>query len=222
MTPTITTDGAAGTSGAAEGTEPKAKRPKPTGLAKIPYVLWAKRRKHRQLAGVGVILLLTGFGNPTSAGWIAGAVVVSLAMLVRLWASGVVVKNELLATTGPYGFVRHPLYVGNTLLGGGFCIASGLWWSWLVFLGVMFYFYPYTIRYEDKKLHRLFGEPWARWAAETRALLPRLTPYVDKEATDAPRTGWSLRLSMARNGEPIHILVGVICLWYLHAQMGLG
>ena len=201
------------------------------GFGRLLHDLWYKRRKHRQFVGVAFVLLLTAVGTPTRGTWWAGAAVVAVAMLVRLWASGVVVKNEVLATTGPYAFVRHPLYVGNVLIGIGFCLASGLWWSWPAFALLYFYFYPHTIRYEDQKLRRLFGEPWDRWSAQTRALWPRLSPYTDKPeealADDAlgsdaqpERPTWSFKLSLARNGEPVHILVGVLCLWYLHSRIG--
>lgn len=192
------------------------------GFQRLLHDLWHKRRRHRQFAGVALVLLFTAVGTPSRAGWAAGTAVVVLGMLVRLWASGVVVKNEVLATTGPYAFVRHPLYVGNVLIGLGFCLASGLWWSWPAFLALFVYFYPHTIRYEDRKLHRLFGEPWERWERRTRALVPRLTPYRDRAALpgSAPSGArWSLRLSLARNGEPIHVLVGALFLWYLHAQL---
>ena len=191
------------------------------GFGRLFHDLWYKRRKHRQFAGVALVLLFTALGTPTLTVWSAGAIVVTIGMLVRLWASGIVVKNEILATSGPYGFVRHPLYVGNVLIGLGFCLASGLWWSWAAFAALFLYFYPHTIRYEDQKLHRLFGEPWERWSAKTRALWPRLTPYVDEVAGDAPatRARWSLKLSLARNGEPLHIAVGVLCLWYLHTAI---
>ena len=194
-----------------------------TGVGGFLSTQWRKRRKHRQFAGVAYVFFLTALGHPTRAPWIAGALVVVLGMLVRLWASGIVHKNELLATSGPYGFVRHPLYVGNISIGLGFCLASGLWWSWLGFAVLLWIFYPHTIRYEDQKLRRLFGAPWERWSHVTRALWPRLTPYTDAEAeTGGQRAQWSFRLSLARNGEPVHIAVGVLFLWYLHTQIVAG
>lgn len=29
---------------------------------------------------------------------------------IRMWASGVIMKNRELATSGPYRYVRHPLF----------------------------------------------------------------------------------------------------------------
>ena len=39
------------------------------------------------------------------------------------------------------------------------------------------------------------------------------------ENTPRERVQWSFKLSMARNGEPLHILVGVLCLWYLYSVL---
>jgi len=196
---------------------PKAPPSKPergAGFSRLMHDLRHRRQRYRQFVGVAFVFLITGLGTPSELGiWIGGAVAV-LGMAVRLWASGFVLKNQVLATVGPYGWVRHPLYVGNILIGVGFCVASGLWWSWPVFLAVMLYFYPHTIRYEDAKLRRLFGEPWDHWAARTRALLPSLRPYSREGAPGGP-SEWSLRLSMMRNGEPLHIVIGFACLAYL-------
>jgi len=126
-----------------------------------------------------------------------------------------VMKNEVLATVGPYARVRHPLYVGNLLICAGFCAASGLWWSVPVAVAVLLVFYPETIRYEDQKLRRLFPDEWDRWASETRALIPRLTPY---SVTSVP-VPWSLRRSLLRNGEPLHILLLAGGLWYLFTRL---
>ena len=168
--------------------------------------------------GVLFVLLVTALGRPTPALFWIGVVLAVFGMAVRLWASGFVVKNEVLATTGPYGFVRHPLYVGNILICAGFCAASGLWWSVPLGLWVLFYFYPQTIQYEDGKLQRLFPGDWDRWAAQTRALLPRTAPYQDAQGA-SQKTSWSLKLSMMRNGEPLHIVVGAACLIWLYYQL---
>lgn len=186
------------------------------GFSRLLYDLWHRRQRFRQFVGVALVLWFTAVGRPTPVLWWSGGLVLCLGMAVRLWASGYVMKNEVLATIGPYGFVRHPLYVGNLLIALGICIASGLWWSYPVMLAMVLYFYPHTIRYEDRKLHRNFGQEWERWAAETRALVPRLTPY---RSPGQEQQVWSLRLSLMRNAEPVHIAVGVLCLAYLATRM---
>jgi isoprenylcysteine carboxyl methyltransferase (ICMT) family protein YpbQ len=187
-----------------------------TGLAKLFHDLRHRRRRFRQHVGILFLALLVVLGDPELRLWWAGVALSTLGMLVRLWASGFVMKNEVLATVGPYSRVRHPLYVGNFLICVGFCLASGQWWSAPAALAMWLVFYPDTIRYEDQKLRRLFPGDWDRWAAETRALWPRLTAYRG----NGERVEWSLKRSFLRNGEPLHILLMGAGLWWLHRQLG--
>ncbi len=190
------------------------KAPSSLGFDKLAHDLVHRRYRFRQFVGVGFLFVLTFLGNPGVHGkgqtmFVVGAVFALLGMLVRLWASGHVKKDKVLTTTGPYGYVRHPLYVGNHLITLGFCIASGLWWSFAVWAVIGLFFYPGTIAHEDEVLRRLFGQSWERWRAVTRALIPRLTPYQSGVQGE-----WSLAQSW-HNGEPSIIFVLVLCFVYL-------
>jgi protein-S-isoprenylcysteine O-methyltransferase Ste14 len=191
------------------------KAPSSLGFDKLAHDLVHRRYRFRQFVGVGFLFVLTAFGRPAELGsagrtmLLIGVVFALLGMLVRLWASGHVKKDKVLTTTGPYGYVRHPLYVGNHLITLGFCLASGLWWSFAAWAVIALFFYPGTIAHEDQVLHRLFGESWERWRVVTRALIPRLTPYQP-----GAKGEWSLAQSW-HNGEPIIITVLVLCLAYL-------
>ena len=43
-------------------------------------------------------------------------------ILIRLWSNGYAIKNDKLTTSGPYAFVRNPLYLGTFLIAIGFVI----------------------------------------------------------------------------------------------------
>lgn len=182
------------------------------GLGKLVFDLSYRRRRSRQLVGVVLVFFLTFMSIPSMTGLVIGAILATLGMLVRLWASGFVMKNEVLATSGPYGLVRHPLYVGNLLICAGFCVASGLWWSYPLALAMLLFYYPQTIQYEDHHLRNIFKESWDEWAAETKALWPRLAPYSKSQ----DGASWSLKRSMMRNGEPLHIVVLGGCLLWIY------
>jgi protein-S-isoprenylcysteine O-methyltransferase Ste14 len=191
------------------------KAPSSLGFDKLKHDLVHRRYRFRQFVGVGFLFVLTFLGRPGELGgpgrtmFLLGAVFALLGMLVRLWASGHVKKDKVLTTTGPYGYVRHPLYVGNHLITLGFCVASGLWWSFAVWTVIALVFYPGTIAHEDEVLHNLFGQSWERWQSVTRALIPRLTPYQTGVQSE-----WSLAQSW-HNGEPTILLVLVLCFVYL-------
>jgi protein-S-isoprenylcysteine O-methyltransferase Ste14 len=178
-----------------------------TGIAHA----WRELRYHeasRQVLSLALIALFvtTAMPRPWAAG--LGIPLVTLGMLVRLYASGFISKNTELATDGPYAFVRHPLYTGNVLIILGFSILSGRWWAPPITLLYFWMYLPAAIRYEDQKLRRLFGAAWDRWAARTPALVPTV-----RNASQLGPGGWSLMRSLRRNGEPLialALVAGVI------------
>jgi hypothetical protein len=172
------------------------------------------RERFRQFLGISYIILVSLVGQPNRALFLTGTVFVGCGIAVRLWASGHVKKNEELATTGPYAYVRHPLYVGNLSILFGFALASGRWWAAVLVVPLMLAFYPPAIRSEDAKLQGKFGENWDRWREHARALVPRLTPYQSGH----PRT-WSLGHSLRENGEPVIALLLLSCLCVLFANV---
>lgn len=190
------------------------------GLQKLAYDLMHRRYRFRQFVGIAFLFVLTFLGAPGKLGelgrWLfyIGAAITIPGMLIRLWASGHVKKDKALATSGPYGYVRHPLYVGNHLITLGFCLASGLWWSLPAWLVIGLIFYPGTIKHEDEVLHRLFGKTWEDWRARTHALIPRLTPYKPGQTGE-----WSFSQSLRVNGEPVIILILVLCLYFLSSGL---
>ncbi len=195
-------------------TEPNPTFAERIGLGRFLRDLHAQRRRYRQFIGIAFLILLTILGTPRADWFFIGVGFAAVGLLIRLWASGYVLKDKELATTGAYAFVRHPLYVGNHLVTLGFCLASGLWWSFLVWLALLVFFYPQTIRDEDALLSRLFPEQWAAWSREVHAQIPRLTPFQGQW-----RGQWSLTLSLKRNGEPIIVAVLAGCLYFLYTRL---
>lgn len=186
---------------------------KEIGVQRFIHDIRYRRDRYRQFIGIAFVVLVTVAGHPMAALYWTGAVVACSGIAVRLWASGHIKKNKALANDGPYQYVRHPLYVGNILLGCGFCLASGLWWSGPFFIMILLVFYPQAIRREDEKLHNLFKEDWERWRKQTPALLPRL------RWTYKPGGSWSFWQSLRQNGEPVIALFLCACLYYLFIKL---
>ena len=173
------------------------------------------RHRTRQLVGISFLVLLTIVGTPANPYlYSLGVAIATLGIAVRMWASGHVKKDKLLATNGPYAYVRHPQYFGNQLIMLGFCLCSGLWWSFLVGIAIGFFYYPQTIAYEDRRLAGLFPGAWEAWSKETRALIPRLRPYRSGQTPE-----WSFRQSLRRNGEPIIAALLFLCLYILYVPL---
>ena len=171
----------------------------------------------RQIFAIVLIILFSIVGMPNSVAlYFTGLCLIALGMYVRMWASGHVKKNKILATDGPYAYVRHPLYVGNILLLVGFCFASQWVWSVLLVVGLLWFYYPPAIEYEDRKLRAIFGEEWERWRLNTKALIPTRPQAGSAKLSHSQ---WSFRQSLVQNGEPLILLLVVVCAYVLYARL---
>lgn len=168
----------------------------------------------RQWFAVIFVPLVSYFGNPTRELLIAGSVIAVIGALIRLWASGHVKKNKVLATDGPYAYVRHPLYVGNILILLGFSIASNIWWAYALMVFLILFYYPPAISYEDAKLDRLFGEEWQSWSRNIHALIPTFSSKAGSASSE-----WSFRQSLFKNGEPVIVLYLIGCMYMLFMKL---
>lgn len=94
---------------------------------------------------------------------------------LRGYAAGYVKKNQELTTTGPYAFVRNPLYLGSILIAAGFAVAL-LSWPVAVALAVMFVaIYVPVIASEERFLRATFPG-FDAYCRHVPRLIPRLTP----------------------------------------------
>jgi protein-S-isoprenylcysteine O-methyltransferase Ste14 len=180
--------------------------PPRTGLARVIREL----RYHeaaRQVLALVLVLLYAATAAPRPALAAAGLTVALVGAVVRLYASGFIVKNQELATDGAYRFVRHPLYTGNILLVVGFALAGSRWWGIPLALFFFWFYYPTAIEYEDRKLHRIFGAAWETWSSRTPALVPR--PGRAAPATAGDRR-WSLAVSNS-HGELVFVVFALAC-----------
>lgn len=79
-------------------------------------------------AAVGIPL-----AHPTESSLVTGGAIAIAGELVRVWASGHLEKSREVTRSGPYRFVRHPLYLGSAIIGIGFMVAArNLWVTLLV------------------------------------------------------------------------------------------
>lgn len=139
---------------------------------------------------LGAILF---FSNPGLSFFIVGSLLALFGEAIRVWAAGHLEKNKTLTTSGPYAFVRNPLYIGTLFIMMGILLASSSLESGsargkvflflllplclLLFFG---YYFPYKIRVEGDRMVRRFGEAGKEWASKTPNLIPRLIPYEDR------------------------------------------
>jgi len=110
--------------------------------------------------------------HPTWPYFIIGTVSVGLGVFVRAMASGHVRKNQQLAQSGPYAYVRNPLYLGSVVIALGFVVAARDLWIAVVLLLMLGLIYLPVIRSEEAYLRSRFPQ-YESYARRVPRLLPR-------------------------------------------------
>lgn len=140
----------------------------------MSYSLLAKRLRLPLGFALAIGYLL--FARPTPLLLGTGAVIALVGVLLRAWASGHIMKNDRLATSGPYAFTRNPLYFGSFLIACGFALAAH--WALLGLVALFFaLIYVPTMQRERANISQRFPEAYAEYAAHVPAFFPRLTPW---------------------------------------------
>jgi protein-S-isoprenylcysteine O-methyltransferase Ste14 len=110
---------------------------------------------------------------------LAGVVLAALGIGVAIWARlylgrnwGMpmsVKENAELVTTGPYAYVRNPIYAGIGLATLGSALID--WW-WVVFLACAVAYFIYSAKVEERILLREFPDSYPAYKARTKSLIP--------------------------------------------------
>ncbi|MGH7687881.1 MAG: methyltransferase family protein [Candidatus Dormibacteria bacterium] len=156
-----------------------------------------QQRRAGTIIGVGIrfgivlliFLLIRARALGTSAGvidsWPAQALGIALfvaglglAVWARLYIGsnwGMPMSHKIdpeLVTTGPYRFVRHPIYSGVILAMIGTGLAVGLYWLIVAVAIAVYFIYSATV--EERNLEQLFPKTYPAYRRGTKMLLPFL------------------------------------------------
>jgi protein-S-isoprenylcysteine O-methyltransferase Ste14 len=132
-----------------------------------PIVSGSDLSKAVAVAG-GVLAMLAAIGSV----WLITTAVTTLGKEWSLTAR--LVEGHQLATSGPYSYVRHPIYTGML----GMLVATGLAVShWIALLAALAVFFVGTIirvRSEERLLREAFADEFENYARRVPALVPGL------------------------------------------------
>lgn len=84
------------------------------------------RRLARLRVPIGFLCaaLALWLARPTAASIAVGMSIALAGEALRIWAAGHIDKGREVTRSGPYRVVRHPLYLGSTVIGAGFAWAA--------------------------------------------------------------------------------------------------
>ncbi|HET6374049.1 MAG TPA: isoprenylcysteine carboxylmethyltransferase family protein [Candidatus Polarisedimenticolia bacterium] len=169
---------------------------------------WLKKPTWRLALCYAGILILIYFSRMTPTSLAVGLVPIIVGQAIRVWAAGHLVKNKRLTTTGPYAYVKNPLYLGAITIVIGFCIVGmPPWWLYVVFLAAFFLYYmPRKMKIEGDRLRAIYGEAYTRYDQNVPDMLPRATAY---RSGDTTRWSWAQTVDNSEHGTIMSLGVGL-------------
>lgn len=135
-------------------------------------------------------LLLAPAGALLAVGGV-GLVLRSRAELGAAWSLAPrAEQGTVLVTTGPYRLVRHPIYLGLSVLVTGQALAFASWPAFVVIVCGIVPSFAWRARAEEKLLERTFGDRHAAYCRQTPLVLPRLMqdPRTPVDGADSGRS----------------------------------
>ncbi len=152
--------------GAKEGS--RTSRARPPGLVVILAFVLLRVFKGDTLAVHTLILEVVG--TILFASGIALAVWARI-YLGRNWGMPMTKKDEPeLVTSGPYRYVRHPIYSGILLAMLGTALATNIYW--LIAFVVLGVYFVYSATVEEKLLTTTFPSTYPSYRTRTKMLIP--------------------------------------------------
>jgi protein-S-isoprenylcysteine O-methyltransferase Ste14 len=106
-------------------------------------------------AGLGIWL-----ARPTAASIAAGMAIALAGETIRVWAAGHIEKGREVTRSGPYRFVRHPLYLGSAIMGAGFMWAAQSLVVTILVGGYLALTLAAAMRTEERALSDKFGDQY--------------------------------------------------------------
>lgn len=117
-----------------------------------------------------------------------------------------------LISTGPFGLVRNPLYIGNVLIWVGFTLTAQLAWLAPIVALLLAAEYHAIVRWEETLLESRLGEAYREYAARVPRWIPRSVPTVPPIQPLPPLRPWSAVLFSER-GTLVAMAAGYLLLW---------
>jgi len=153
--------------------------------------------KYRSYTPIPFLLVMMLFSRPTLASILIGVAIVLAGEAIRF--SGVsiagsetrttgTVGGTFLITSGPFAYIRNPLYVGNMLLYAGVGVMSMALFPWLLIVAVVWFYLQYylIVTKEEEYLAARFGGDYDHYRKNVGRFIPRLTKY--ESPNPAPKT----------------------------------
>lgn len=153
--------------------------------------------RYRSYTPVPFLILMIIFQQATITSMIAGFAIALFGEFWRLWGvcyagSETRTTNGVGATflvvTGPYAYVRNPLYIGNMLMYLGIGIMSMSLFPYLQIAALLFFFWQYSviIKEEESFLKGKYEKNYENFLKAVPKLIPSFIKYKNPGLAQPP------------------------------------
>ncbi|MEO8353981.1 MAG: isoprenylcysteine carboxylmethyltransferase family protein [Chthoniobacteraceae bacterium] len=122
-----------------------------------------------------------------------------LGLAVRTWAGGCAglhtrtarIEAPQLVTSGPFAYVRNPIYLASVILGLGMVLLIGDPFLFALYLAVFAFLYGFIVPAEERFLRNKFGDSYDAYCRNVPRILPRSKPWPGRQPGGFdPRALW--------------------------------
>jgi len=182
--------------------------------------------KYRSYTPIPLGLIIVYFSHPGNAYLILGIPLLLMGEAIRIWAVSYAggqtrtrrVGAPALCSSGPFAFVRNPLYLGNMLMYSGIVLIAGSANLWLMVATTFLFFliqYSLIISLEEETLARLFGEEYEEYKNNVPGFFPRISRWETREGREPS----NLLKTLKTEKRTLQNVVLILVLIYLRIQV---
>lgn len=153
------------------------------------YSFGEKIFKARDYTPIPLIVLIFLLHDTSVQSAVIGMIMILFGELIRIYSVAFIGsisrtrKNRTggsLIRSGPFSYVRNPLYVGNFFISTGVATFAGNIYL-VIATAVLFAFqYYHIVKYEESWLKQSFGDEYAEFCRDTPAWFPQKSIKVDQ------------------------------------------
>lgn len=180
--------------------------------------LRAKIFKYRSYTPIPFLILMIVFQEPSLYSVIAGLIIAFIGESIRFWGVGYAgsetrttgsVGGSQLVISGPFGFVRNPLYVGNICMYVGIGVMSFALFPYLQIIALIYFVFQYKLIVdgEENYLKKQFGKDYSNYFQNVPRFIPRLTRY---KVAGYPQPEFSFAAALKSETRTLQAFVFVI------------
>jgi protein-S-isoprenylcysteine O-methyltransferase Ste14 len=163
----------------------------PTENSESSFVdLGEKLFTYRDYTPVPLLVIVLFTAEPSAQTAVLGTLLMVLGEAIRIYSVAFIgplsrTRNsettaDALVTTGPFAWVRNPLYIGNLFIALGIAAFGGVGWVFVLTALLFAFQYHAIVAYEESLLIKRFGEIYKKYAADVPQWIPAKIPPFEQ------------------------------------------